>query len=99
MSKLRPHIFSPIGQKLSIARIDGTGEQTRFGSTILAGFANSRNLPEQLRFDRLNMDELDRILFESTNQHLIPLSPASRVTENHATAAHKIPLVPGHRSN
>src|SRR6266481_9524991 len=98
MPELRPHIFSPVREKLAVAGIGRITEKARFGSVISSAFAYTRDPLKQFCFERLNVDELDRALLESANQHLIPLFPPSPATGTHATAAHKTPRVHGHRS-
>src|ERR1700720_2161369 len=99
MPKLRPHVFSPVVEKLAVAGIGRITEKARFGSVISSVFAYTGDLSKQFRFERLNVDELDRALLESANQHLIPLFPPSPATGTHAIAAHKTPRVPGRGPN
>src|SRR6202035_2835840 len=54
MPQLRPHVFSPVREKLAVAGIGRLTEKARFGSVISSAFAYPGDLSKQFRFERLN---------------------------------------------
>src|SRR5208282_214018 len=64
-------------------------EQPLLGTATFAAFADGRNLPKQIRFNWLNIRELDPVFFLPANYHLIELSPASPAAGSRAIAGHR----------
>src|SRR3974390_2923589 len=98
VAKLWPYILVPIVQKLALTGVGGTAEQGRFRPTLSPSVTNAWDLPKQFGFNWFDFRELDRVLFQSANQHFTLLSPTLPATNSRGAAGHKTPLVPACRS-
>src|SRR5271166_6573251 len=98
VAKPWPHILVPIVQKLALTGVGGTAEQTRLRPTISASVTDAWDLPEQFGFNWFDFRELDRVLFQSANQHFTLLSPTLPATSSRGAAGRKTQLVPACRS-